>query len=238
MDNNVYIIGDVHGCYKTLCALIEQLPEKYNSKICFVGDLIDRGPNSKDVIELVKKHNYDCVLGNHEEGYIYEIDKIQDGLKVGCINYHNTEWYKNWGGVKTIQSYNIFNYEEQKEIFKEHKDFFKSLPIFKEYYDFKYKNKHLVVSHGHIGPFWNKRIYTRTQNQKNIFKESVIWSRDFSNIDNTIFNIFGHTPVDNIEINDNYINIDTGVYKKNGKLTCLAFPSMKIYQQERLDIII
>lgn len=40
----IFIIGDVHGCYKTLLALIELFPNKQNSKICFVGDLIDKGP--------------------------------------------------------------------------------------------------------------------------------------------------------------------------------------------------
>ncbi|MFY4844058.1 metallophosphoesterase, partial [Aliarcobacter butzleri] len=63
----IYIIGDVHGCYKSLLALIEQLPNKKNSKIVFVGDLIDRGKNSCEVIELIINNNYDCVMGNHEE---------------------------------------------------------------------------------------------------------------------------------------------------------------------------
>ena len=45
---NIYVIGDVHGCYRSLLALIEQLPHKFDSKICFVGDLIDRGPASAD----------------------------------------------------------------------------------------------------------------------------------------------------------------------------------------------
>ena len=38
---NIYIIGDVHGCYRSLLALIEQLPRKFDSKICLVGDMID-----------------------------------------------------------------------------------------------------------------------------------------------------------------------------------------------------
>ncbi len=42
----VYIIGDVHGCYTTLMQLIEQLPNKEKSHLIFVGDLIDRGKDS------------------------------------------------------------------------------------------------------------------------------------------------------------------------------------------------
>ena len=50
---NIYIISDIHGCYKTLLALIDQFPNKQNSKIVFVGDLIDRGKNSCEVVELL-----------------------------------------------------------------------------------------------------------------------------------------------------------------------------------------
>ena len=63
----LYIIGDVHGCLDTLCALIEKLPQKWDSQIIFTGDLIDRGSKSCEVVDLVKEHNYACVLGNHEE---------------------------------------------------------------------------------------------------------------------------------------------------------------------------
>jgi len=50
--NQIYLIGDVHGCYKTLCALIDRLPRGADSKICFVGDLIDRGNGSFEVVQL------------------------------------------------------------------------------------------------------------------------------------------------------------------------------------------
>ena len=73
---NIYIIGDVHGCYKTLLALINKLPNKFDSKICFVGDLIDRGSNSKEIIKLIRDNNYDCVLGNHESYMIDSLEKI------------------------------------------------------------------------------------------------------------------------------------------------------------------
>ncbi|MCT7603919.1 metallophosphoesterase [Aliarcobacter butzleri] len=63
---NIYIIGDVHGCYKSLIALIDKLPNKEKSKICFVGDLVDRGMYSYEVVKFVMENNYDCVLGNHE----------------------------------------------------------------------------------------------------------------------------------------------------------------------------
>ncbi|WXG20228.1 metallophosphoesterase [Campylobacter concisus] len=43
MSEQIYIIGDVHGCFNTLLELIKQFPNKEKSQICFVGDVIDRG---------------------------------------------------------------------------------------------------------------------------------------------------------------------------------------------------
>lgn len=81
-NKQIYIIGDVHGCYKTLLALIDQFPNKQNSKIVFVGDLIDKGTNSCEVVEFIINNKYDCVMGNHEglkltfNSYFYDIFKF------------------------------------------------------------------------------------------------------------------------------------------------------------------
>jgi serine/threonine protein phosphatase 1 len=101
---NIYIIGDVHGCYKTLLALIDKLPNKENSNICFVGDLIDKGSNSKDVVEFVKSNNYPCVLGNHEK---YMIDTLP--LILEDMTNLNYKWVIKDGGDKTLKSYNDLN---------------------------------------------------------------------------------------------------------------------------------
>ena len=62
------VIGDVHGCHKTLMALTDKLPS--NRDLCFVGDLIDRGPDSPAVVnrvqQLVRSGRAQCILGNHE----------------------------------------------------------------------------------------------------------------------------------------------------------------------------
>ena len=55
----------MHGCYKTLVALIEKCPK--DDQFCFVGDLIDRGPNSCGVVDLVLQQGWQCVMGNHEK---------------------------------------------------------------------------------------------------------------------------------------------------------------------------
>ena len=111
---NIYIIGDVHGCYRSLLALIEQLPHKFDSKICFVGDLIDRGPASADVVELVHVRGYDAVMGNHEKRFVSNAKTALRCAKTGKFTSSNDpyaffsldeNWLFNNGGKATLASY-------------------------------------------------------------------------------------------------------------------------------------
>lgn len=94
-NKNIYIIGDVHGCYKTLLALIKQLPK--NAHICFVGDLINKGENSSDVLDFIIENNYDCVLGNHELFMIEDLPLILEDEEY----IKKSPWVLNYGGDKT-----------------------------------------------------------------------------------------------------------------------------------------
>ena len=59
-------VGDVHGCYDELVLLFEKLKVQKNDEVIFVGDIINKGPKSFEVLEFVYQNNYQCVLGNHE----------------------------------------------------------------------------------------------------------------------------------------------------------------------------
>ena len=62
------VIGDVHGCSRELDDLIEKL--EYNPKsdeLIFIGDLINKGPDSKGVFERYQSWNAKAILGNHEQ---------------------------------------------------------------------------------------------------------------------------------------------------------------------------
>ena len=100
-----YIIGDIHGHFDTLKALISKLPK--NSEFIFVGDLVDRGLHSKEVIEFIKINNYRCVLGNHEKMMIdYGTSVIKNYPKHHYTNYYLSDWLYN-GGKQTLISYGI-----------------------------------------------------------------------------------------------------------------------------------
>jgi serine/threonine protein phosphatase 1 len=69
-----YVVGDIHGCYDELCLLLDKIYDHAAGdprKIIFVGDYVDRGPNSKEVVDQVMRmqHRGDGValMGNHED---------------------------------------------------------------------------------------------------------------------------------------------------------------------------
>lgn len=229
----IAVIGDTHGCIETTKKLIEQLPS--DAEVCFVGDLIDRGPGSKDLIDLVIKNNYHCVLGNHED-MLLESLYIEDGILRDYVR-EMRDWISN-GGDKFLLNYGItYNWVMDINISQELKDHFRfieKLPIVKEFKDVVDSNgRHLVVSHSSVDTMYGKEDDPR-------YKNTVIWNRYMSINDIPgVYNVFGHTPVIKPIIKGHYANIDTGaVYSKKdggGILTALLFPDMITYTQERID---
>lgn len=210
-------IGDIHGTYKTLKLLLKEFP---SDPICLVGDLIDRGPDSVDVIQFVMD-NYDrikCVQGNHE--------KMMTGFYHGGGRARFGDvWLMN-GGKKVWQAYE-YKYGQQKRI--DHVNFLKSLPDFIEFKDIKNKDgRYLMVSHS---------VATSLDLEGEAASGKLCWGRHFPTEDpyeGTMFNVFGHTPVYNPIINDWSANIDTGACFGE-KLTALVFPEMRIVQVQSLS---
>ncbi len=223
-----WVIGDVHGCIKTLKALLNKIPK--DEKIIFVGDLMDRGPSSKEVIQLIKENNYDCVRGNHE---VAMCDVVLDLLSDNSL-VQSSHWVKNWGGMETLKSYNSSTKEEVISDVQ----WLESLPYYIEYKDIKNKDgRYLVVSHSSIGDVWEMR---------NLDKNSFEYQDFITHITNNrinhpknikeIYNIYGHTPHKKALIAEYYTDVDTGAcYEKLGNLTAIEFPSLRTIIQENID---
>ena len=78
-----YIIGDVHGCIDELQELIQQLAPTADDQLIFIGDLIDRGPDSssvvRQIVQWLKQLKVKLILGNHEEKFLRYVQHIKEG---------------------------------------------------------------------------------------------------------------------------------------------------------------
>ena len=115
-------IGDIHGCLAPLESLWQIIDPKPADHIIFLGDYVDRGPDSKGVIDFILKAQKDfhvtCLTGNHEEKFF-------------LANIDHTElahWFEAWGGQKTLESYGPGGFADVPEA---HWDFLRqNLPYF------------------------------------------------------------------------------------------------------------
>ena len=99
--NNVWVVGDVHGFNQTLRSLVAKLEIKTDDYVVLLGDLIDRGPDSYDVIQFVKSSpNMATVKGNHENmmAKVFSLSRLEKpDLRIST-------WFYN-GGLSTATSY-------------------------------------------------------------------------------------------------------------------------------------
>ena len=116
--SNVWVIGDVHGYFGTLEALVERLALGGNDAIVMLGDLIDRGPTSADVVNHVRTtSNIYSIRGNHEQMMIEGFDNVEFFKN---LSMEARIWYHNGG--KTTESSYIAMYENDKDILERASD--------------------------------------------------------------------------------------------------------------------
>jgi len=100
-----YAISDIHGCYKTFTTLLNKLVDP--TKIYIIGDCIDRGRDSKKIIDFImKRSDITVVEGNHENMFKNAILKprmcAQFWLKYGGVETMRSFGYKSIDGLRNI----------------------------------------------------------------------------------------------------------------------------------------
>jgi serine/threonine protein phosphatase 1 len=117
MPQRVIAIGDVHGCAAALRALVEAIEPSPSDTLIPLGDCIDRGPDSRGVIEELLQLRNRCrlvpLLGNHEEMMLNVIDGRPQP----------DDWYE-FGGAATLASYGPRR--SLDELVPEHVDYIRS----------------------------------------------------------------------------------------------------------------
>ncbi|HYV10241.1 MAG TPA: metallophosphoesterase, partial [Pyrinomonadaceae bacterium] len=67
MGSRTIVVGDIHGCYDELMALIDEVELQDDDRVIAVGDLITKGPKSREVLELfIADKRFSTVMGNHD----------------------------------------------------------------------------------------------------------------------------------------------------------------------------
>ncbi|MCB0322835.1 MAG: serine/threonine protein phosphatase [Bdellovibrionales bacterium] len=216
----VYVIGDIHGCAAEPERLLRHLESNEGVSdrdlVVFLGDYIDRGPDSKAVIDLMldfrsRFPRTRFLKGNHED---MMLDFLGFGGNLGQAFLYN-------GGLETIQSYGISVFAPPTEMVSalppDHFKFLCELESILAVDDF-------ACVHAGVNPL---RDLT-AQNDNDVF-----WIRDefLNNIhpfQTTI--VFGHTPHQELFVHLPYkVGIDTGLVFGN-KLSCLELRSGKVFE--------
>lgn len=217
---NHYVIGDVHGHYDTLMELVALLPS--DARLIFVGDLIDRGAKSAEVVRFVRENNHLCVMGNHEEMMVVHGSLIVNAYKNGESLPSHSIWYSN-GGVATLRSYGLIKlvegkpvkvdaYEKALEQFQDDMHWMEKLPLYLELPITHSTDKPVIISHAPIAAAWAMR--TIDSMYSTFARLATTSRRDPGISDAKIFNIFGHTPMQNgPRVEEHFVNVDTGCYK-------------------------
>jgi len=234
-----WVIPDVHGCLKTLRALMEnQIRPDKEDHLYFLGDYIDRGPDSKGVIDYLRKlqkgqYNIRLLRGNHEDYCIkaFEDKKmLKQPLSFLSKNNITSEW-KRFGGKETMKSFGV---KKPADIPEEYIQWMKDLEYYIELENF------LLV---HAG--FNFEIENPYEDQ-----ESMLWIREFMPDKDKLNGkrvIHGHVSI-NLEMiyqlkehhAYQYIDLDNGVYMTEregfGNLVALELNSMDMAIQYNLDM--
>jgi serine/threonine protein phosphatase 1 len=210
MTEKLFAIGDIHGCFQKLKSLMNQIPFQIErDTIIFLGDYIDRGPDSFNVVSYLINLKNKCknavfLKGNHEE----MLDDFISGT--------NRNLFLANGGEQTLRSYfKRQNIPSSSPIPAEHLDFFRSLLPYHE------TERYIFV---HAG--LKEGIDLQHQDTQDLFWIRKQFLHSDYNFGKRI--IFGHTPFPKPYICHNKIGIDTGAVYGN-KLTCVELTQMVFF---------
>jgi serine/threonine protein phosphatase 1 len=223
----LYAIGDIHGERDLLEDLLASLPLRDDDRLLFVGDYVDRGPDSRGVVDTLLRVQKErpCVflLGNHESMFL-------SFLGWRRREYFGGDAFLMNGGDRTLASYGFFDEEgaEPKsfELPKGHSQFFRKLKLFHR--DGDYLFVHAGLGRDLLGEVDIDYALRKTRS------EDLLWDRTSVDLPHKlgVTVIYGHTPAADFSIRRNEpfsIGIDTGaVY--GGKLTAIRLPDETIFQ--------
>lgn len=219
-----FAISDIHGCANTFKALaLDVIHLQKNDKLYLLGDYVNKGPDSKGVIDFIfhlRDQHFDvhCLRGNHEQylidGLLYSWEEIA---------------FSNRGGLETLQSFGVATVHE---IPKKYLAFIQGLPYFIELEDY-------LLIHAGLN-FDLEDPYKDDYSMLNIRKMEV----DLEKTGGKRI-IHGHVPTavgtikESLNFSNLHISIDAGCVYNHihalNHLVALEIDSGKLYIQKNID---
>lgn len=218
MESRLFAVGDIHGCFSSFEELIEtKIKPMKTDKIILLGDLIDRGPQSKEVVDLIidlQQKGFDIIplMGNHEDMMLKTLDN-EKNLPLWLYN----------GGDATMRSFDIY---ALKDLNGKYLDFFRKLKLYYSYLNFLFV--HAGFNDSITDPFSDTVHMLWTCNREHrhpLLKDRTI--------------VHGHKPIKAeqcqllVKNRNQTIDIDTGcVYSDRegyGRLTAVELFTYQLY---------
>ena len=208
---SLYAIGDIHGCARTLDALLDRLAPTPDDHLVFVGDYTDRGPDSKGVIERLlaleaagSGPRCTFLRGNHDQ-------MMLDFIERGAFDL----WRAN-GGMETLASYAGSG---ELDIPETHHAFLARTRLYLDTPDF-------CFVHAGLKPYFSVAYNLRHETA-----DTFLWTREHLNVPERAWEkpvVCGHTPQPAPLNEPDLIGIDTGcvfaMHPDYGTLTAVRLP--------------
>lgn len=233
MSKPLLLVGDVHGAHLTLMTLVAKHPER---QVVLLGDTIDRGPRSREVVEWAMQNEIPTVGGNHEDLALAYSHHHRLGYRAKCAReYDHDIWVKGNGGKETLTSWGAKGYP--KVLPKPVLDWMVKLPPYLTF-DMPSKGRRLLASHTGYGldadkGNWLRALWGRHGHDSGPFTYEEGTGEA---IDDGWFRVFGHNRTKEPILTEAYAMVDTGAaYPGYGILTGLLWPEREIVQQAYID---
>jgi len=223
----LYAVGDIHGEREKLDELLDELPLESGDRFVFLGDYVDRGPDTRGVVDRLIElaREYPCVflLGNHES-------MLLDFLGWSDPAYFGGDAFLMNGGDRTLDSYGYFDREKPDlagfRLPEAHERFLLGLRLFHREADY-------VFVHAGIDPT-ELRSGEADYALRRCRIEDLLWNRTSADTPHRlgVTVIYGHTPSENLSVRWNApfsIGIDTGAVF-GGPLTAIRLPDERVFQ--------
>jgi serine/threonine protein phosphatase 1 len=222
-----YAIGDIHGCLEKLERLLTLI--RYDpaaDRVIFLGDYIDRGPQSKGVIDFLLRLQREnpaniFLMGNHEDNFLHYIQVCL----IDAANDWLIEPFFAGGGIATLQSYvpqmrNPYDQRLITAVPPEHLTFLANLRLY-------WTDEDYIAVHAGVRP----RIPLQQQSENDLLRIRGPFLHTSHGLGKCV--VFGHTPFPAVRRDADKIGIDTGACYTDmgyGKLTALCLQTQQIFQ--------